>query len=612
MRILKNQIPGFAGIIGGKDPVKDVRVVGGMMARIMYGGRSKAGGFGDGKSGIWLEWTDHGSSPAINLPVWNKEKNIGLFFWGEIFSDESKTQDRHLREFLTLYEREGIKGIRRLNGWFAGMFIDLRNRQAVLFNDRYGLFRIHYHQTRDGFYFSSEAKAILGAIPDTRTLDPKSLAEFISCSGILQNRTMFSGISTMPGGSAWKFMGSQSVRKEAYFHKEELESQEPLDAREYYEELKETWVKILARYMAGSENLGMSLTGGVDSRMIIAGAPCPAGSLKCYTFGGMYRDSVDVLVGRKVAEICQQPHESIYVGRDFLTNFTELATESVYISDGTVDASGSIDLYIQRMAQQIAPIRVTGTSGGELLRSLVAFKPARLHMDIFSSEFRSVIQAAARTYAYELGSEHRLSFTAFKQTPWYMNSKFIVERSQVALRMPYLDNDFVSLVYRAPRDLPVNNGLALQLIADMNPTLAGVDTDQGINFKAIPGLTQFKPILQKFTFKLEYAFDYGMPSWLSKLDRYFSALHFEKKILGRHKFHHFRIWYKNELSNVVKEILLDHRTLRRSYLNGAAIEKMIADHIKGTGNYTREIHKLLAVELLQRMLLDSPESSLNE
>jgi len=39
----------------------------------------------------------------------------------------------------------------------------------------------------------------------------------------------------------------------------------------------------------------------------------------------------------------------------------------------------------------------------------------------------------------------------------------------------------------------------------------------------------------EFTFKAEYAYDYGMPQWLARVDRTFSRLRLERLFLGRHK-----------------------------------------------------------------------------
>ena len=40
----------------------------------------------------------------------------------------------------------------------------------MLFNDRYGMHRLYYHQAKEAFYFAAEAKAILAVRPELRAL----------------------------------------------------------------------------------------------------------------------------------------------------------------------------------------------------------------------------------------------------------------------------------------------------------------------------------------------------------------------------------------------------------------------------------------------------------
>jgi asparagine synthase (glutamine-hydrolysing) len=107
------------------------------------------------------------------------------------------------------------------------------------------------------------------------------------------------------------------------------------------------------------------------------------------------------------------------------------------------------------------------------------------------------------------------------------------------------------------------------------------------------------------TFKAEYEYDYGMPQWLAQIDHFLSGLHLERIFLGRHKYYHFRVWYRDALSKYVQEILLDPQTLSRPYIERTALETMVRAHIKGNRNYTTVIHKMLTVELLHRLFLDT-------
>jgi len=109
----------------------------------------------------------------------------------------------------------------------------------------------------------------------------------------------------------------------------------------------------------------------------------------------------------------------------------------------------------------------------------------------------------------------------------------------------------------------------------------------------------------EFTFKAEYAYDYGMPQWLAQIDSLLSPFHIERCFLGRHKLFHFRVWYRDALSEYVRQVLLDPRTLSRPYLERTGVEAVVRDHLRGHRNYTTEIHKLLTLELLHRLFLDS-------
>jgi asparagine synthase (glutamine-hydrolysing) len=496
----------------------------------------------------------------------------------------------------------GCEFLEKLNGWFSGVLVDLREEKLVLFNDRYGVNRLYYHEDAHGFYFSSEAKALLKILPDTRQLNLRSLGEVLSCEAVLENRSLFSGISLLPGGSSWVFSRGEPVKKKRYFKQQAWESQPELSESDFYEKLKETWTRVLPKYFRGKQLIGLSLTGGVDSRMILAWAPRPPGTLPCYTWGGKYRDCADVKIARRTAKLCQQPHNTIPVDDEFLSEFPALAERAVYISDGAMDVTGAIDLYVQRLARQIAPVRVSGVCGGEILRRLVMFKPDSPQEGLFDPELEGSFRDAATTYADELQG-HRLSFTSFKQAPWYMASKFTVERSQVTYRTPYFDNDLVALAYQTPAKL-LSNEPALRLIADGNPHLARIGTDRGIAFRSIPGVTQALHHYQELTFKAEYAYDYGMPQWLARLDHVFASLRLEKLFLGRHKVAHFRVWYRRELSSYLKEMLLDPLTLQRPYLRARSVEKILDGHINGYRNYTSEIHKILMLEFIQRKLIE--------
>ena len=115
--------------------------------------------------------------------------------------------------------------------------------------------------------------------------------------------------------------------------------------------------------------------------------------------------------------------------------------------------------------------------------------------------------------------------------------------------------------------------------------------------------------LQQFFFKAEYAYDKGMPDWAVLIDRSLSALELDRLFLGRHKFAHFRVWYRDDLSGYLQETLLSQRSLSRPYLDKKAVGRALTDHLRGKRNFTALIHKLLTLEIVHRLFLDNPVSS---
>src|SRR5437870_13216825 len=223
----------------------------------------------------------------------------------------------------------------------------------------------------------------------------------------------------------------------------------------------------------------MSLTGGLDTRMIMAWHKPAPGSLPCYTFGGMFRDCQDVLVARQVARACGQFHEVIPVGDEFLSRFPNYAERTVFLTDGCADVSHSPDLYVNERAREIAPIRMTGNYGGEVLRRVRAFKPVEPLPGLFRPELLSYVRQAEKTYG-SLLQGHPLSFAVFQQAPWHHYGSLTLEETQLPLRSPFLDNDFVRTVFRAPESACADNDVCLRLIGDGNPALRRIRTDRGV------------------------------------------------------------------------------------------------------------------------------------
>ena len=177
--------------------------------------------------GIYVGWAVRKGSFSDGMPLRNERGEVLLVFAGEEYAEPETAQRLKERghelakcgpSYLVHLAEEDPEFPVGLNGRFHGLLLNLTRGTATLFNDRYGLHRIYYHESKEAFYFAAEAKAILAVRPELRKADPRSLGELVSCGCVLENRTLFESIYVLPPASVWVFGNSSLQKERRVFH----------------------------------------------------------------------------------------------------------------------------------------------------------------------------------------------------------------------------------------------------------------------------------------------------------------------------------------------------------------------------------------------------------
>jgi asparagine synthase (glutamine-hydrolysing) len=569
-----------------------------------------SGTFSVPRLGFYGGWVAHEGSFADCQPMVGERGDVVLIFSGECFSDpESLAQLRrsghdfkaNSAEWLVhLYEERGESLFAELNGLFSGLLIDEGRRKAFLFNDRYGLERVYYHERPDEFFFASEAKALLLVLPEARAFDEDALGEFLHYRSTLDWKSLFRGVGILPGASLWTFTPDSKCNKRRYFAPVTWESPPTLAAESFAVDLGRVFMRILPRYFASDPAIGVSLTGGLDTRMIMSCRPAISHDLVSYTFAGPTGDTIDVRLASQVAGACRVPHHVLRIGRDFFSNFASLADRTVYITDGYLGVCGAHEVYLNREARALAPVRLTGNFGSEILRGATTFKPFGVSADLLHPDLRRALpdDRVRLTKA----AIHPVSFAAFTEVPWHLFGLARAAQSQLTTRTPYLDNDVVALAFRAPEQLRGSSAPALRVIRDGHSGLARIRTDSGL----LPSsrLSSFLGSLwYRATFKLDYWRNVGLPNVLSPLDALVSGVPVSHSLLPQHRYLHYRRWFQTEVAEYLRERLSDPRILRSDLWNRHFVEHIAEGHISGRNNYLREIDAVLTCSAIDRLLL---------
>jgi asparagine synthase (glutamine-hydrolysing) len=261
-----------------------------------------------------------------------------------------------------------------------------------------------------------------------------------------------------------------------------------MGAEAFQESFSSIFRRVLPRYFSGKLSSAVSLTGGWDTRMIMASQRAKPRTLPCYTFAGFSGETVDVQQARKVAGVVDQDYTLLRLQSDFLTNFAEHAEKTIYASDGNGNVCLTHEIYLNRLARQVAGIRVTGTFGSEVLRGMTTFKEM-LHDDRwFVGELKAEIASSREQFrARKNGNE--APFAIFTEIPWKHAASFRLGNTQLPVRSPYLDKELIKLACICPPTVPRDTS-AISFVRDERPELVKVWRGDSSGWRPAAGLVR--------------------------------------------------------------------------------------------------------------------------
>jgi asparagine synthase (glutamine-hydrolysing) len=586
-----------------------------MLRQIVHYDYYNKGTFIDEHLGLYVGWCCHEKSYADCLPIYSENKDIILIFTGE---DYGKAQKKYyLRTYgrehcesnasylIQLYEEKEEAFIYYLNGQFQGVLIDKRKNKAFLFNDRYGYERLYYYQKDDEYYFACEAKAILKLWPDTRRYDERSIAEYILYDNTLEDRSLFKNIFISPGGSLWINEKKENVKRIKYDDKRAQRSDQFSNLDDYYEELKCAVTEAMPEYFTGKDNIGISLTGGMDCRIILSHIDPRKSDFTCYTYCGDRRESIDSILANKIATEIGKKHHSVKINDNYFDQFQYYAEKTIYISEGMHGVTGSHDLYFSEISKNIAAIRVTGKYGGEILRRVNTHKDnSDSVLSVFTEDIYQEIRQAKDRYI-ESRKKEDIYDEILHDIPHNMYGATKIENSVLINRSPFLDNRIVDAVLRINNVDSRSRYISNKLIKDGKLNLSYINMDRELLQTKNTIIKDIERFLTWMIFKTEWYYNTELPDSLSRVDFICRNIGIDRMLSGRYKYENYRIWFRDKLKEYVCNILLDYRTRSRSIFRNSNQENIVLDHISGRKNNVKEINKMLSIEILSRQLLDS-------
>ena len=158
--------------------------------------------------------------PGGLQPIHNENKSLWIIFNGEIYNyielkkDLLKKGHRFYTNsdteiILHAYEDEKKNCLQMLNGQFAFVIWDIKNKELFAARDRAGKKPFFYTILNEKFYFGSEIKSIFACPEIKREVDLNSLQQLFTFWTTLPGKTFFKNIYELPAGSYLKISANE-------------------------------------------------------------------------------------------------------------------------------------------------------------------------------------------------------------------------------------------------------------------------------------------------------------------------------------------------------------------------------------------------------------------
>jgi hypothetical protein len=106
---------------------------------------------------------------------------------------------------------------------------------------------------------------------------------------------------------------------------------------------------------------------------------------------------------------------------------------------------------------------------------------------------------------------------------------------------------------------------------------------------------------------------------MSPFEKAFRNVARSLRLVGQHKFLHYRSWFREELASYIRERINDPGMRRFGMWNRSFIDDLGESHISGKRNRVLEINTVLTIEAIDRLLfrdlprtLPGPRAELQE
>jgi len=284
---------------------------------------------------------------------------------GEIFGPAGpETAPNLATRAVALAAADALDRVVEWNGLFSLAIHDRARHRLDLVTDRHASFPLHVWRQGGEVVFAGQIRTLLGDARIPRRAAPGAIAQLFTTQRTFGCATNVAGVEALPAGAIVTFEGV-GVEERRYWT---LTWRKPDFTEADGATLLAAALRRACARQATGTNTGLLLSGGIDSRLILAAAP--RGALSCWTTAG-FEDNPELAIARALAHAMGAEHHALIVAPPDTLPVLE---RTVVESNGLYPASTPMSAFLPRVGAA-CPTILTGHGLDFTLRGY--YLPAR-------------------------------------------------------------------------------------------------------------------------------------------------------------------------------------------------------------------------------------------
>ena len=553
---------------------------------------------------------------VFNGEIYNfKEVRNELEAYGHRFQTNSDTE-----VIVYGYKQWGDGVLDHLNGMFGLAIWDTIRRRLVIARDRMGIKLVYYNIENNRLLFGSEMRPIISALKQKPSVDPIGLKLFLAHRYTPSPFTILKGIKKLAPGTKLVVEDMGEPRVERWWNYSPVPFDPLPRPEEAGEELLSLYRRAVRRQLVSDVPVGLLLSGGMDSALLLALMEEIGDDWNTYTVG----------YGKSFAD--DELHQALSTARFFKARNTQIQidrstfetslAEVISALEEPVATSSIVPMHhVCQRARQDVKVALMGQGPDELCGGYPR------HIGVAYGSYWRSLPGPARRLANLLPNLWPRS-ESLRRGLYALGPGTRMERYRRVLSvMP--DQSVMKLLKKEPQEESLQTCIQ-GCWKDLEPLMDHTDELGGLQFLEVRSTLPDELLMYADKLSMAHSLEVRVPYLDQEIVEYMERLPANLKVrFGIRKYLHRRVarsflpkevltrkkrgfasnivdaWFRDSLAGKTDALLRDHQSHIYRYLEASVVNKLLDDHKEGRADNHKVLFSLVVLEGVLRNHLSS-------